>query len=140
MERNQKAGLWLASGLILCGSTMTSISIPGPWNEPDFTLGVLGLAGLVCLYMAWFRFRLSEHGIVPTIDRWVDAERNWHHPIVFGFFLIACINMMRYYPVPAPEPFSLILLLIAGLSLLHGIYVWSVVAGPLKTSSHSEEE
>lgn len=140
MERNQEAGLWLALGLIFCGFTLTPLSISGPWNEPGFTSGVIGLSGVICLYISWFRFRLSKTGIVPTIDRWRDAENNWHHPIVFGFFLIACVNMLKYFPIPAPEPLSLILILVALLSILHGIYVFLVVAGPLREISDSEEE
>lgn len=70
MERNQEAGLWLALGLIFCGFTLTPLSISGPWNEPGFTSGVIGLSGVICLYISWFRFRLSKTGIVPTIDRW----------------------------------------------------------------------
>ena len=44
--------------------------------------GFLGLLGVGCLYVAWFRRTFSSSGLLPTSDLWEDPEGTW--PKVVG--------------------------------------------------------
>ena len=63
-----------AVGLLIAGSALvlqsfTSMAPVGPWDSASFTRGVLGLTGLIMLYIAWFRYTFGIYGVAPTVDR-----------------------------------------------------------------------
>jgi hypothetical protein len=128
------------AGLLMVGQTMVDLAPEGPWGASPFTRGLIGLCGLCCLYIGWFRFTFRQSGIIPSINRWRQPEKSWK--LVFTFSL-ACIVLV--YAINnsdlkniLPETTGMILLLIASLSMLNAIYVGLVVSGPL--SKVTEEE
>jgi hypothetical protein len=128
------------AGLLMVGQTMVDLAPEGPWGASSFTRGLIGLCGLCCLYIGWFRFTFRQSGIIPSINRWRQPEKSWK--LVFTFSL-ACIVLV--YAINnsdlkniLPETTGMILLLIASLSMLNAIYVGLVVSGPL--SKVTEEE
>ena len=85
----------LIGGVVLIGQTFTDLAPEGPWDSASFTRGVLGLLGMLMVYMAWFKQTFGVYGVAPTVDR-------WKHP---GAFLVArgCvrIDMLGGHPYPA---------------------------------------
>ena len=58
------------AGFVMVIQTMFDVAQNGPWDAPSFTRGVIGLTGLCCLYIGWFRFTFRQSGIIPSINRW----------------------------------------------------------------------
>ena len=128
------------AGALMVSQTLFDVAPEGPWNAPSFTRGVIGLAGLCCLYIGWFRYTFKRRGIIPSINRWQNPEKTWKLVVTFSF---ACFILLLLVTKTAlidylPETTGMIVLLIASLALLNGIYVGLVVSGPL--SDKAEEE
>lgn len=118
----------------MVGVTFTDISPAGPWNDPTFTSGTIGLVGLILLYMAWFRLTFNQTGLVPVVDKWHDPQKSSIRVMVTGLVLMGLafgVGRIEFFPAPA----GLIVSLVGLLVLLNGVYVWMISAGPL-----SEEE
>ncbi len=110
--------------------TFTDLSPEGPWNDETFTSGSVGLVGIVCLYISWFRFTFNRKGLIPTIDIWNDPEKSSIQVIIAGIVFLSfgfSFGRIDFFP----EPSGLILTLIGTLVLTNGVYVWLSVAGPL---------
>jgi len=128
------------AGLVMVAQTMVDLAPEGPWGASSFTRGLIGLCGLCCLYIGWFRFTFRQSGIIPSINRWRQPEKSWKLVFIFS---LACIVLMfgitnSDLKNTLPETSGMILLLIASLSMLNAIYVGLVVSGPL--SKIAEEE
>ena len=128
------------AGLVMVAQTMVDLAPEGPWGASSFTRGLIGLCGLCCLYIGWFRFTFRQSGIIPSINRWRQPEKSWK--LVFGFSLV-CIVLV--YGInnsdlkdTLPETSGMILLLISSLSMLNAIYVGLVVSGPLSKTTEEE--
>ena len=121
-------------GILMVGVTFTDVSPAGPWNDPTFTSGTIGLVGLILLYMAWFRLTFNQTGLVPVVDKWHDPQKSSIRVMVTGLVLMGLafgVGRIEFFPAPA----GLIVSLVGLLVLLNGVYVWMISAGPL-----SEEE
>ena len=56
-------------GAILLLDTLAIGYAPsGPWDSESFSLGVMGLIGMVLLYVAWYRLTFKRRGLVPWLD------------------------------------------------------------------------
>ncbi|MFL2493862.1 MAG: hypothetical protein ACJ0HH_03835 [Candidatus Thalassarchaeum sp.] len=120
-EWKARAGI----GSILLLDTLTLKLAPaGPWNSVSFTLGIIGLAGLTLLYVAWYRLTFQRKGLVPWMDLWQNPEASSRKAIAAGLTIIAAAwlagNPLQEF---LPKPAGLILTLVGLLTLLNGIYV-----------------
>tara|TARA_B100001564_G_scaffold335630_1_gene325144 strand:+ start:688 stop:1110 length:423 start_codon:yes stop_codon:yes gene_type:complete len=128
------------AGLVMVAQTMFDLAPEGPWGASSFTRGLIGLSGLCCLYVGWFRFTFRQSGIIPSINRWRKPEKSWKLVMVFSFACISLVYLINNTDLNdiLPETSGMILLLVASLSMLNAIYVGLVVSGPL--SKPVEEE
>jgi len=123
--------IFAAAGIILVGLTFTDISPKGPWEDSTFTSGALGLAGMILLYLAWFRVTFEKPGVVPTLDLWKDPASS-KLVITTGLVILGiayAIGRIDFFPEPAGLVMSLVGLLVT----TNGLYVWLSTAGPLST-------
>ena len=51
--------LAIASMLMILDSLVFRVAPRGPWDDPGFSTGVIGIAGLSMGYVAWYRYTLS---------------------------------------------------------------------------------
>ena len=133
MEPQSQARYLLGIGTVLVAQTLVDVAPEGPWSSASFSRGMLGLAGLVCLYLGWFIATFGRLGVAPTVDRWKHPETSWSNVVLFG---LACMVMARFMgrndAEIIPEPAGLLVGLIGVLAIANGLYVWLVVKGPLK--------
>ena len=113
-------------GSILLLNTLTVKLAPaGPWGADSFTLGVIGLIGLVFLYTAWYRLTFKRKGLVPWMDLWENPKDSSRTVIVAGLAIIASAWLAGNVVEEAlPKPTGLILTLVGLLTLLNGVYVY----------------
>tara|TARA_B100000123_G_C25603654_1_gene372562 strand:- start:215 stop:619 length:405 start_codon:yes stop_codon:yes gene_type:complete len=131
MEQNPNWSILAILGFVGVIQTLVDLPVPGPWGASSFTQGTIGLAGLVCLYLAWFRRTFRSTGVLPIIERWSNPHISSKKVMVVGILTIlisVIIGQISFMPAPA----GLIVHLIGWLILLNGFYVWLVVNGPLR--------
>ena len=93
---------------------------------------MLGLLGMLMVYMAWFKQTFGVYGVAPTVDRWKHPERSWLHVVVFGLTCLVATRILRLIDENVvPEPAGLLLTLVGMLALFNGMYVWLITQGPL---------
>jgi len=130
-QKAEQVGL-LVAGMLLVAQSFTMLAPGGPWDSPSFTRGVLGLLGMVLLYLAWFRQTFGIYGIAPTVDRWKNPGQTWLHVVVFGLACLVLTRAIRAFGGDVfPEPAGLLLMLVGMLALTNGLYVWLITNGPL---------
>ncbi len=119
---------WAVTGVLLVLQTFVDVVPEGPWGSAAIGRGGLGLVGLGCLYLAWFR-RTFGDGFLPTLDRWQDPRSTWPTVVAAGLvaLLLARASGLGWMPAAWPEPAGLVLSLIGLLLLLNGLYVAAVV-------------
>lgn len=125
---------WLAVlGLLGIAQGFVDLAPEGPWDSRSFTRGVIGLIGITCLYLAWFRFTFNINGVAPTVDRWSQPESTWATVVVFGACMLAVPTLLQWLNIDdaIPEPTGLFFTLVGGLAILNGVYVGLIVRGPL---------
>ena len=132
MERKGTIGL-LVAGTVLVMQTFTNVAPPGPWDSSSFPRGVLGLLGLILIYLAWFNHTFGMVGVAPTVNRWSSPETTWLQVVVFGLACLVLTRIIRWGDSDGfiPEPAGLLLALIGFLALMNGLYVWLITNGPL---------
>ena len=103
----------------------------GPWDSESFSLGVIGLTGMVLLYVAWYRMTFNRKGLVPWLDLWQDPAGSSRKLLIIGVATIA-LSWVVGNPLQdqMPNPAGLILALIGMLMILNGVYVILSI-GPL---------
>lgn len=128
------------AGLVLVAQTMLDIAPEGPWGADSFTRGVIGLTGLICIYLGWFRFTFKQVGIIPSINRWQKPESSWKLVLLFSCLCLVFLFIINNTSLSEilPETAGMIVLLVASLSMLNGLYVGLVVSGPLNDQSGEE--
>jgi hypothetical protein len=138
MEEKRVDGILLGAGLLLLGQTFTDVAPDGPWASASFSRGVLGLAGMVALYLVWFKRTFGFYGVAPTVNRWASPSTSWLNVVLFGLGCLVATRLIRLFDEDGlfPEPAGLLLALVGCLALMNGIYVWLVTDGPL----NDEEE
>lgn len=126
---------WLAVlGLLGVVQGFFDFAPAGPWDSASFSRGVVGLGGLACLYLAWFRYTFDINGVAPTMDRWKNPEQSWLNVVLFGLLSLAAVKLSTWSGVDEnlPEPTGMLVTLIGCLAILNGLYVGLVVQGPFK--------
>ena len=132
MEQRTQARFFLGTGAVLVAQTFVDLAPEGPWSSASFSRGMLGLTGLVCLYLGWFTATFGRIGVAPTVDLWERPESSWLNVVLFG---LACMVLARFMGAInsdfVPEPAGLLVGLVGLLAMANGLYVWLVVKGPL---------
>ena len=132
---------WLAvAGVVLIAQTFVDFTPEGPWNSRSFSRGLVGLTGLICLYVAWFRWAFDRKGVAPTTNLWKTPEDTWMNVLLFGLSCLLAVKVMVWldYTESFPEPTGMILTLIGSLVILNALYVGLITVGPLASSSEEE--
>lgn len=112
-------------GLVLLVNTIfIKISFSWPWDSESFTLGVMGLIGLTILYISWYRFTFKRRGLVPWMDLWKNPETSSKKLLLFSIFTLILSYFLGENQLFFPDPTSLILSLIALLTLIQATYVY----------------
>lgn len=130
------------TGIICVVQTFFDLAPEGPWDSRSFTRGVIGLIGIGCLYISWFRFTFNQKGVIPIIKIWKKPGSSWLPVMIFGimcYIFVISINeleMDKHFP----KTTGMILLLMGSLSILNATYVWLVVNGPLSEEEVLEQE
>lgn len=130
------------TGIICVVQTFFDLAPEGPWDSRSFTRGVIGLIGIGCLYISWFRFTFNQKGVIPIIKIWKKPGSSWLPVMIFGimcYIFVISINeleMDKHFP----KTTGMILLLMGSLSILNATYVWLVVNGPLSEKEVLEQE
>ena len=130
------------TGIICVVQTFFDLAPEGPWDSRSFTRGVIGLIGIGCLYISWFRFTFNQKGVIPIIKIWKNPGSSWLPVMIFGimcYVFVISINeleMDKHFP----KTTGMILLLMGSLSILNATYVWLVVNGPLSEKEVIEQE
>jgi len=128
------------AGLLMVVQTLFDIAPEGPWNAPSFTRGIVGLVGLCCLYVGWFRFNFKSKGIIPSINRWKNPQQSWIKVLIFSLMCFVIVGILQLDEVEKqlPETAGMIILLIGCLAMLNSTYVGLVVSGPLNEIDEEE--
>ena len=130
------------TGIICVVQTFFDLAPEGPWDSRSFTRGVIGLIGIGCLYISWFRYTFNQKGVIPIIKIWKKPGSSWLPVMIFGimcYVFVISINeleMDKHFP----KTTGMILLLMGSLSILNATYVWLVVNGPLSEKEVLEQE
>lgn len=112
-------------GLVLLVNTIfIKISFSWPWDSESFTLGVMGLIGLTMLYISWYRFTFKRRGLVPWMDLWKNPATSSKKLFLFSIFTLILSYFLGKNQLFFPDPTSLILSLIALLTLIQATYVY----------------
>lgn len=120
---------WAIAGALLLAQTFLDVIPAGPWGNAAMGTGFLGLIGVGCIYVAWFRRTFSSSGLLPTSDLWQDPEGTWPKVVGTGGVFLVLSYMAGREALDAwmPEPAGLVLSLVGLLVLLNGLYVGAVV-------------
>ena len=132
----------LGLGLVLVLQSFTEWDAPlGPWQEESFTRGVIGLIGLGFIYIAKYRWQFETIGVIPYLQLYHCEKENIVKSAIFeallGLLLIFILGYLSNIEIHVPGPAALIILLYSSLMVLHAIYAWLVISGPL---TNDEEE
>ena len=132
MERKGTVGL-LVVGTLLVAQSFTDLAPAGPWDSPSFSRGVLGLIGMMLVYLAWFSHTFGMLGVAPTVDRWATPETTWIRVVVFGLACLVLTRTVRLFDREGvvPQPAGLLITLVGILAIMNGLYVWAIASGPL---------
>ena len=117
--------------LMMLDTLFIDFAPAGPWDSEAFTLGVIGLTGMVLLYVAWYRMTFKRKGLVPWLDLWEDPPGSSRKILVAGAATIA-LAWVSGNPMQElmPDPAGLILMLLGLLMILQAVYVMLSI-GPL---------
>ena len=142
MGENIEWRVFALTGIICVVQTFFDLAPEGPWDSRSFTRGVIGLIGIGCLYISWFRYTFNQKGVIPIIKIWKKPGSSWLPVMIFGimcYVFVISINeleMDKHFP----KTTGMVLLLMGSLSILNATYVWLVVNGPLSEKEVLEQE
>ena len=139
MQPKQEAKYFGVVGLLLVMQTFLDFAPAGPWDSRSFSRGVIGLFGLILLYLSWFRFTFDRKGIAPVVTLWESPTSTSINVIVFGLICLVFTKFVINSSIgdSFPQPAGLLISLVGLLAIANGSYVWLISAGPL---SVDEEE
>lgn len=127
--------LMLGGAALILLASLPGWAPAGPWGQPSFTRGVVGLVGGGCVYVGWFEWKFGVRGLIPTLRLWRDPRTSKKALACLGVALFFASNVLGTQPW-APAPAALLVNLTGLLLLLMALYAHLVVGGPWS----SEEE
>ncbi len=98
------------------------LSPAGPWGEPKFTNGVVGVSALALLYVSWYRFTFHRSGVLIPIR---ELEQPRSAGMKAGLFSFFCIISARSFggSTLLPGASGLVILVIGLLGFLQSVYL-----------------
>ena len=140
MQPKQEAKIFGIFGLLLVAQTFLDFAPAGPWDSRSFSRGVVGLLGVLLLYLSWFRFTFDKKGVAPVVTLWKNPKSSSTTVIMFGFICLVFTKFIVNSKIGEsfPQPAGLIITFIGLLAIANGIYVWLISAGPLAVGEEEE--
>ena len=112
------------SSILLINTIFIKFSFSWPWDSESFTLGVMGLTGLIMLYISWYRFTFKRRGLVPWLDLWENPQSSSKKLFLFSLIILIFSDLLGRDQLIFPDPTSLIFSLIALLTFIQATYVF----------------
>ena len=142
MQPKQEAKYFGVVGLLLVMQTFLDFAPAGPWDSRSFSRGVIGLFGLILLYLSWFRFTFDRKGIAPVVTIWQNPKTTSTNVVVFGLICLVFTKFIVNANIgdSFPQPAGLIITLIGLLAIANGVYVWLISAGPLAVGEEENDD
>ena len=112
------------SSILLINTIFIKFSFSWPWDSKSFTLGVMGLTGLIMLYISWYRFTFKRRGLVPWLDLWENPQSSSKKLFLFSLIILILSYLLGRDQLFLPDPTSLIFSLIALLTFIQATYVF----------------
>ena len=112
------------SSILLINTIFIKFSFSWPWDSESFTLGVMGLTGLIMLYISWYRFTFKRRGLVPWLDLWENPQSSSKKLFLFSLIILIFSYLLGRDQLIFPDPTSLIFSLIALLTFIQATYVF----------------
>jgi len=112
------------SSILLINTIFIKFSFSWPWDSKSFTLGVMGLTGLIMLYISWYRFTFKRRGLVPWLDLWENPQSSSKKLFLFSLIILILSYQLGRDQLFFPDPTSLIFSLIALLTFIQATYVF----------------
>ena len=140
MQPKQEAKIFGIFGLLLVAQTFLDFAPAGPWDSRSFSRGVVGLLGVLLLYLSWFRFTFDKKGVAPVVTLWKNPKSSSTTVIMFGFICLVFTKFIVNSKIGEsfPQPAGLVITFIGLLAIANGIYVWLISAGPLAVGEEEE--
>lgn len=132
---------WFAIvGIILVAQSFVDITPEGPWNSRSFSRGIVGLVGLLLIYLSWFRWAFDKKGVAPTVNLWKNPSETWQNVLLVGLSMMVSVKVLVWTGSDAytPEPTGMILTLAGSMVTLNAIYVGLITVGPLAQPDEEE--
>ena len=76
------------SSIFLINTIFIKFSFSWPWDSESFTLGAMGLTGLIMLYISWYRFTFKRRGLVPWLDLWENPQSSSKKLFLFSLIIL----------------------------------------------------
>jgi hypothetical protein len=118
--------------LLLMMTLLPGWAPAGPWGNPSFSRGIVGLIGASIIYVAWYRYTFKISGIIPELSMWKEPTKSRNRLAILGISLFIFSFLIGHYLDFVPIPFTLIMTLISLLMMLLSGYAWLVFEGPLQ--------
>ena len=112
------------SSILLINTIFIKFSFSWPWDSKSFTLGVMGLTGLIMLYISWYRFTFKRRGLVPWLDLWENPQSSSKKLFLFSLIILILSYLLGRDQLFFADPTSLIFSLIALLTFIQATYVF----------------
>ncbi|MDP7002229.1 MAG: hypothetical protein QF911_01465 [Candidatus Thalassarchaeaceae archaeon] len=117
--------------ILILDALFLGIAPKGPWADPSFSRGIIGLAGMALAYVAWYRATFRRTGLIPWLDLWQDPKKTARIEMavamIFLFAAWVAGNPLQHH---LPDPTGLVLTLVGLLIALQSAYVM-LSTGPL---------
>ena len=110
--------------ILLINTIFIKFSFSWPWDSKSFTLGAMGLIGLIMLYISWYRFTFKRRGLVPWLDLWENPQSSSKKLFLFSLIILILYYLLGRDQLFFPDPTSLIFSLIALLTFIQATYVF----------------
>jgi hypothetical protein len=142
MQPKQEANIFGIFGLLLVAQTFLDFAPAGPWDSRSFSRGVVGLLGVLLLYLSWFRFTFDKKGVAPVVTLWKNPKSSSTTVIIFGFICLVFTKFIVNSKIGEsfPQPAGLVITFIGLLAIANGIYVWLISAGPLAVGEEENND
>lgn len=119
------------AAVLIFDALFLGVAPEGPWDDPGFSRGMIGMAGLAFAYVAWYRFTFRRRGLIPWLDLWENPERTAKLEMAIAaivlFLAWAAGDPLQPF---LPDPTGLVLTLVGLLIALQSAYVLLSI-GPL---------
>ena len=129
VESPPSAAIPAAIATILILIFYLRLSPAGPWSEPKFTNGVVGVSALCALYLSWYRLTFRRKGVLIPVRELSFPKSAGIKTAVFSFCCIISAYVFGGDTL-LPGASGLVVLVIGLLALLQSLYLFTITAPP----------